>query len=539
MIAKRCSSLAIDDLPRADARWIAGAPRRLLAQQWLLDDRQSVAPRVIRPSRVGDRVDFHDRIVGPIHRHVEPDIEHVLVDVADDAWGNERSSAGRAVEHQARGIDDPGQLDNEFDGAIEIQMPIEPVLIVAHRRDERDHEPACPPNITVLGTEIGVFPQHAGVFLVEAGRVRNCLRSAVDSVHHGIEIVHGAQAIATERQAVRQHANPVLAAIEGVLARMHAAPRAGVPDAQVVQHEPFARRKADAEPPATPLDSPAIDSEAGTLRLDDFDGLEIRSPTLLEARCEIAFVARHWNDAEIVDPQHLAAIDVDKGAQPLDGVSILIVVRVVAYPRDRLDQAAADLIWMPEHATGPRIAAHQRHVGDASLGECREKIGMRLGNLLGQQEFVRGDARSRPWAWHAALDGSARQRYDRFEKVTRRDVVEGYEGASGRRPAHFKILVQDDSLEPHPRAEVVRGLDDRGRKGDLAGRQRIERMGRRPQCSVSYVHWLPHTVIATALKSTPKTRTTTGSSDAVRLAHRRRARRAAICSAGGTGVSLI
>jgi hypothetical protein len=56
---------------------------------------------------------------------------------------------------------------------------------------------------------------------------------------------------------------------------------------------------------------------------------------------------------------------------------------------------------------------------------------------------------------------------------------------------------------------------------------------------VSYVHWLPHTVIATALKSTPKTRTTTGSSDAVLLAHRRRARRAAICSAGGTGVSLI
>jgi hypothetical protein len=46
----------------------------------------------------------------------------------------------------------------------------------------------------------------------------------------------------------------------------------------------------------------------------------------------------------------------------------------------------------------------------------------------------------------------------------------------------------------------VRGLDDRGRKGDLAGRQRIERMGRRPQCSVSYIHWLPHTVIATALK---------------------------------------
>jgi hypothetical protein len=34
----------------------------------------------------------------------------------------------------------------------------------------------------------------------------------------------------------------------------------------------------------------------------------------------------------------------------------------------------------------------------------------------------------------------------------------------------------------------VRGLDDLGRKGDLAGRQRIERMRRRPQRSVSYVH---------------------------------------------------
>src|SRR5580693_435302 len=243
-------------------------------------------------------------------------------------------------------------------------------------------------------------------------------------------------------------------------APQHAAPRAGVPDAQFVQHEPFARGEADAEPPAAPLDSPAIDSETRTLRLDDFDGLEIRSPTLLETRCEIAFVAWHRNDAEIVDPQHLAAINVDKGAQPLDGVSILIVVRVVAYPRDRLDQAAADLIRMAEHATGPRIAAHQRHIGDAPFAERSEKIGMRLGDLLGQQEFVRGDARPRAWAWRAALDGSARQRYDRLEKVARRDVVEGCEGASGRRPARFKILVQDDSLEPHPRAEVVQGLDD-------------------------------------------------------------------------------
>ena len=77
---------------------------------------------------------------------------------------------------------------------------------------------------------------------------------------------------------------------------------------------------------------------------------------------------RHRNDAKIVDPQHLAAINVDKRAQPLDWVSIF----------DRLDQAAADLIRMPEHTTGPRIAAHQRDVGDAPFGECREKIGMRL-----------------------------------------------------------------------------------------------------------------------------------------------------------------
>jgi hypothetical protein len=49
--------------------------------------------------------------------------------------------------------------------------------------------------------------------------------------------------------------------------------------------------------------------------------------------------------------------------------------------------------------------------------------------------------------------------------------------------------MEDDRLEPHPRAEIVRGPDNLGRQSDLADRQRIERMTRYLQCSVSYVQW--------------------------------------------------
>ena len=41
-------------------------------------------------------------LFGSVHRHVEPDIEHVLVDVADDAGRDRVPRPDLAVLHQAR-----------------------------------------------------------------------------------------------------------------------------------------------------------------------------------------------------------------------------------------------------------------------------------------------------------------------------------------------------------------------------------------------------------------------------------------------------
>ena len=202
-----------------------GSPRRravFSVSSGVLDDRKRVVPRVVRPRRIGDGLDLDDGVVRPVHRHVEADIEHVLVDMADDAGPNARSAPGLAALRQAGGVDDAGQLHIQFDGAVEVQVPVEPVFVVADGRDERDHQPPGAPGIGFLGAEIGVFPENAAIFLVQADGVLDHLRGAVDPVDHRIEVVDRAEAVTAELQAVGEHADAVLAAVECVLARMHA-----------------------------------------------------------------------------------------------------------------------------------------------------------------------------------------------------------------------------------------------------------------------------------------------------------------------------
>ena len=116
--------------------------------------------------------------------------------------------------------------------------------------------------------ELGVFPQDRVVLLVHADRIRNRLDLAgrVDEVE--IEVMDLAEAIAAQRQRVGVDADAVLADVERILAPLgldavavrhghfddrrtiNDGPLAALVDvivADVVQHEPLARRETDAE----------------------------------------------------------------------------------------------------------------------------------------------------------------------------------------------------------------------------------------------------------------------------------------------------
>src|SRR5262249_4884272 len=97
-----------------------------------------------------------------------------------------------------------------------------PVFVVADRGDEGHDETPAAACVALFGAEIKVLPEDATVLFVQADRVRDHMRRAIDAVDHRVEVMDHAQTVAAQRQAVGERADAVVAAIEGILARMHA-----------------------------------------------------------------------------------------------------------------------------------------------------------------------------------------------------------------------------------------------------------------------------------------------------------------------------
>src|SRR3984893_18477858 len=135
-MAKASSAAAIDDLPRPHARRISPSSRLLLRQQWRLDHAESVFPGIVAPRCISYRVRLQYRIGGAVTCHIEPHVKDVLVNMANDAGRDQRAATNRPVLQQARSVDDTGQFDVEFNGAVEVEMPVEGVLVVAHVGNE-------------------------------------------------------------------------------------------------------------------------------------------------------------------------------------------------------------------------------------------------------------------------------------------------------------------------------------------------------------------------------------------------------------------
>ena len=134
-----------------------------------------------------------------------------------------------------------------------------------------------------------MLPQQPVVLLVHAHRALNHLGLALRVVHHRIKVVDVAQAVTAQRQAVGRKAQAIVARVQRALAVVGrprvavghrqlrdaaavghgagAAPRVGVLEAHIVQHQPLARVEGEPQVPALPAHRPAVHGEAGALRL--------------------------------------------------------------------------------------------------------------------------------------------------------------------------------------------------------------------------------------------------------------------------------
>ena len=265
----------------------ARRPRLRLAGQpgHLLHD--GVAVRVVRPDRQAADVDLLHRVGHPVHAHVQPGAEQVLVHRPGQP-GRDLGGVRVAVTRVGRGEQDPGRLDLELDRAVQVEVPVEAVVVVAHRGEVGDHEPALAAGLGRAVEDVGVLPQDAEVFLVDADGVGDGAGLAGVVGDGGVQVGDLAQAVAAELERVGPLADQVLAGVEVGLpvAELRVAvghdhlrdrgpvEHRAVVQADLVQGQALAGVEADPHRPVLPAQRVPVQGEAGPLRLGDLDRLE-------------------------------------------------------------------------------------------------------------------------------------------------------------------------------------------------------------------------------------------------------------------------
>ena len=368
-VADRCAdrvrALVVDDDPPARRERVDQLRRLRLAAQQRAHAGERRADRIAGPGRRGLRVHLVDGVALAVEIEVEPRVEEVLVVHRVEALGDERSVGRLLARLDGARRDDPGELDLELDRAVEVEHPVEAVVVIADRRDEADHETARAPHLGVAGAEVPVLPEQPGVLLVQADRIGERDGLAGSVAHDGVEVVDQPEAVAAERERVGERADQVLADVERALdearrARIavrhrHLADRGAMQDrallvalsvGELVQDEAFPHRPAGAERPALPADQVAVDREAGALRLHDLDRAHVGALRPGQAGAILADLGRDGHDAVVVDADDLAPVQVDERDDALDRPSVRIALGRWPHP----DEPAAD-------PAGPRSSA--------------------------------------------------------------------------------------------------------------------------------------------------------------------------------------
>ena len=138
------------------------------------------------------RLNVHlvDCVVFPIEVKVEPEAEQVLVDGRGQVGGDQRRKLGLLSTGLDRAhANDTGQFDLHLNRPVQVQIPVEAVLVVADGEKGTHHQPPRATNLGVEvrgGVDIHMLPQHPVVLLVDAHRVLD--RDGLPIMGHGVDI---------------------------------------------------------------------------------------------------------------------------------------------------------------------------------------------------------------------------------------------------------------------------------------------------------------------------------------------------------------
>ena len=220
----------------------------------------------------------------------------------------------------SRGEQHPGRLDLALDGAVQVEVPVEAVVVVAHRGEVGDHEPALAAGLSRAVEDVGVLPQDAEVFLVDADRVGYGPRLAGVVGHGGVQVGDLAQAVTAELERVGPLTDQVLTGVEVRLpvaelrvavGHDHLRDRGPVEHrapghVDLVQGQPLAGVEADPHRPVLPAQRVLVQREAGALRLGDLNGLQRGAVRAADGLVVVVAALGGYREFELVgDPEDL------------------------------------------------------------------------------------------------------------------------------------------------------------------------------------------------------------------------------------------
>ena len=289
--------------------------------------------------------------------------------------------------------EDAGQLYLVADGAVEVEVPEEPVLVVADGVDGAHHQAARAAHLGGVGVPVEVLPADAEVLLVDADGIGRGHHRAVVEHLRRVEVDDLAQAVAAQLQGVVHQAEAELSRVERVLERLrrpgvavghhHLGQRRPVDDGphpapvvvgDAVQHQALGVVHDHTHRPLLPAQLVVVEREAGAFGLGDLDGAQIgaHGPEILGDRVHVVVAALggHRPLVEVGDVQHFQGVDVDMHHQSVERVRVAVVRGIRAPEGDAALHAPAYLEVEVIVAGGPGVDLHLRRIGDAALGEC-------------------------------------------------------------------------------------------------------------------------------------------------------------------------
>src|SRR5699024_11186371 len=344
---------------------------------------------------VGDAVDLH----------VEPGAEHVLVERHPQPFVTERRRPALTLSlvTVGGGVDDFSGLALELDRTVEVEVPVEAIVVVAESDEEGDDEATIPTYVDGSGELDGALEQDARILLADADGIRDRVRMPQIIGEHRVRVVDLTEAVAAELERVRVFAHRVLAGIEVVLPEAHRAriavrhdhlrhrgpvddgtPLALVIEADLVEYKPPDPNEPESDLPLLPIENVTVEREAPALWLRDLDRL-LRGPRFGQPGVEVVVetLLGHRHDVGVDDLDDLTGVEVEVGDEPLERVGPGIVLRVRLDERRTAHEASAGLTGNVEASGRERADADRFDIGDAASLDRSPPGGIVADHLLG------------------------------------------------------------------------------------------------------------------------------------------------------------